>query len=431
MAYFPMFVSLENKKCVIIGGGKVAARKAETLVKFGADVTVIAPEIKFDFKGCKLIKRGFRESDIEGSFIVVAATDKRDVNEKIAQICNKKNINVNVADKGSDGSFIFGATIKNNNLVIGINSGENNPALSKNIKENISEYMNNKIIRIGTRKSKLALIQTNIVAESIKKADSSVICEIVEITTEGDKNLEKKLTEFGGKGAFTGELEKALIEGKIDIAVHSGKDLPIEEGEGLEIYAVPKRENPADVIVTMKGKRLNENSVLGTGSVRRQLQLKYKTKSIRGNVETRLLKMEKGEYDGVVLAYAGLKRLGLLNEEKYDYKIMDTDEMYPAPCQGIIAVECRKDSKFKYILDRINHEDTYICFCAERCFVTELGLGCQMPVGAYAEVKNDEVCIKGVYIGNEKKYFECKMKKEDPESISKKLKLILNKWISD
>lgn len=428
MAYFPMFVSLENKKCIIIGGGKVAKRKAETLLSYGGNVTVIAPEIKYDFKGCRVIEREVCDDDIKDCFMVIAATDKREVNERISRLCKERGISINRADS-SDGSFIFGASFKRGNMTVAVNSGEGNPSKSKEVKNKIMSYVDNNTIRIGTRKSRLAKIQTDIVINAIKNADSNIICEVVELSTEGDENLNKNLRDFGGKGAFTGRFEKALIDGEIDIAVHSGKDLPVELGEGLEITATPKREKANDVLVTIKGKKLDENSVIGTGSERRKLQTKYNTKSIRGNVETRLMKMEKGEYDGVILAYAGLKRLGLVNADKYDYRVYETDEMYPAPCQGIIAVEAKKDCRFRKIIESINDEDTYLAFKAERKIVTEADMGCNFPVGMYSYVEDDKIHLKVMYLGENRKYFEKTSEKGNAENMAKELALEIKRFL--
>ncbi len=412
MAYFPMFVDLKNKKCLVIGGGRVAKRKSDTLVDFGAEVTVIAAEILYDFKNCNVIKKEFELSDIKDDyFITVAATNNRIINKQISDICHSKGINVNTVDRAEECDFIFGASFRKENMVVAVNSGESNPSKSKKVKNDIMNFVNT--IKIGTRKSRLAKIQTNIVAELIKGADSSINCEIVELSASGDNNIDKSLMKFGGKGAFTDEFEKAIIDGRIDIAVHSGKDLPVELSDNLEIIATPKREQANDVLVTMKNKKLYENSIIGTGSIRRGAQLDYKTKDIRGNVDTRLLKMENGEYDAIVVALAGLKRLGIDNLEKYDYTVFDTDNFYPAPCQGIIAVECHKNSRFKELLKKINDYDTYLCFMAERQLLSELGLGCQMPFGAYACIKGNNIELKAVYLGENKKYFSGIDKKEN------------------
>lgn len=417
-----MFVDLKGKSCLVVGGGAVAERKAKVLLSFGAEVTVVATEIKGSFQGCKTVKKGFEEGDTEGVFIAVAATNDSNLNERIAGLCKKKGIHINRADDGKEGSFVFGAAIKRDSLVIAVNSGESCPLRSKRIKENLEAIMDKNVIKIGTRKSRLAKIQTNIVTELLKKADNNIICDIIEFSTSGDKNLDKSLTEFGGKGAFTGELEKALSEGKIDIAVHSAKDLPVEIGEGLEISATPERERANDVIVTLKGRVLDESSLLGTSSLRRSLQVPCKTADIRGNVETRLKKMEKGQFDGVILAYAGLKRLGLEALDKYGYKIMDTEDFVPAPCQGIIAVKGRKDSRFRELLKKINDEDTYYSFLAERGVVTRLGMGCHFPIGVYSEIDSEGVLtLRGTYLGKNKKSVVISDRKEKAEEAAAKM----------
>ena len=393
-----MYVSLENKCCLIVGGGKVAKRKADTLQDFGGKVTVLAQAFKEDFSGCSIIKKRFQKEDINNYDIVIAATDNRLVNEEISKICREKGIAVNVADSSQDSSFLFGAIHKRGNMVISVNSGENQPAWSKKVKEGIGNYLDGHILRIGTRKSPLALAQTKIVIEAIRKVNPKILCQVVEISTKGDKNQKKSLTEFGGKGAFTGELERALIEEKIDIAIHSGKDLPIELGEGLEILAVPEREEANDVLVTRKGYKLCKDSIVGTGSVRRADQIPYQTKDIRGNVETRLRKMEEGEYDGVVLALAGLKRLGMDNMDKYSYRILGLQESYPAPCQGIIAIEGKKDSRFLSLLESINHRETWYSYQAERAIVTKLGLGCHFPIGVYSYLEGKSFYMEVKYL---------------------------------
>ena len=406
MAYFPMYVSLENKDCLVVGGGKVAKRKADTLQSFGGKVTVLAPVFKEDFSGCSLIKKFFQKEDIGAYFVVVAATNNRQVNKEISIICKEQGIAVNVADSSEDSSFLFGAIHQRGNMVVSVNSGENQPAWSKKVKEEIGNYLDKHILRIGTRKSPLALAQTRIVMDAIKRVNPKILCQVVELSTKGDENRKKRLTEFGGKGAFTGELERALIEDKIDIAVHSGKDLPVKLEEGLDILAVLKREEANDVLVTKFGYKLHKKSIIGTGSVRRAKQIPYQTKDIRGNVETRLRKMEEGEYDGVVLALAGLKRLSMENMEKYTYHVLGLQESYPAPCQGIIAIEGKKNSEFLPLLEAINHNETWYSYQAERAVVTELGLGCHFPIGVYSYLKDDIFYMEVKYLGEMERLWE-------------------------
>lgn len=256
-------------------------------------------------------------------------------------------------------------------------------------------------IKIGTRKSKLALIQTNIIKNLIEK-NTNHKCEIVEMSTLGDDRRDLKLTDFGGKGAFVDTIEKALLDKSIDIAVHSAKDLPVQLEQGLEIGAVAKRANPQDVLIMAQGKTISSDSVIGTGSVRRQLQIKAKygckCKDIRGNVHTRLKKLDDGEYDGIILARAGLDRLDMIDIDKYNYEFFETLDFVPAPCQGIIAVENRADDEYiRDVLKAINHMETYVCFVAERAFLKAMDSGCQTPLGAISEIGENNLKMECFY----------------------------------
>ena len=213
----------------------------------------------------------------------------------------------------------------------------------------------NDIIRIGTRKSALALIQTQLVADELRQVCPGIQVEIVTKDTLGDRILDKPLQEFGGKGVFVSEFEQAIQEGVIDLAVHSAKDLPMELAQGLTIAAVSGREDPRDVLVTMRGHRIRPESVvrIGTSSPRRQLQARLMCKTLwpeaagaecstlRGNVHTRLRKLEEENFDGIILAAAGLKRLGLLEQDTYEYTFLAPEEFIPAGGQGLMAVEAK------------------------------------------------------------------------------------------
>lgn len=287
-------------------------------------------------------------------------------------------------------------------------------------------------IKIGTRKSKLALIQTNIIKNLIEK-NTNHKCEIVEMSTLGDDRRDLKLTEFGGKGAFVDTIEKALLDKSIDIAVHSAKDLPVQLEQGLEIGAVAKRANPQDVLVMAQGKTISSNSVIGTGSIRRQLQIKAKygcnCKDIRGNVPTRLKKLDDGEYDGIVLARAGLDRLNMIDIDKYNYEFFETSEFVPAPCQGIIAVENRADDgDIRDVLKAINHMETYVCFVAERAFLKAMDSGCQTPLGAISEIGEKSLKMECFYYKD--KIVKMSIEGENPvltaAVLAKKLKEVTN-----
>ncbi len=259
-------------------------------------------------------------------------------------------------------------------------------------------------IKIGTRKSKLALRQTEIIIGLLKSLKENIKCDIVEISTAGDKSPDMSLSRFEGRGTFTDEIERALIEGNIDIAVHSAKDIPVAIPRELCVCAVAKRGNPADVIVLRKGDTLRQGMTIGTGSARRSMLLsdKYNIRDIRGNIDTRINKLKNCEYDGIVLAAAGIERMGFDKRDDIELIYLDTEEFIPAPCQGIIAVESRKDSEINTILEKINHRNTYISFLNEREFMAETDSGCRYPVGAYSNVVGDSIEFRCFY--KEKKY---------------------------
>lgn len=261
-------------------------------------------------------------------------------------------------------------------------------------------------IKIGTRKSKLALAQTNMVVNEIKKYFPSINIEVVHFTTKGDKVLNKPLINIGGKGVFVTEIEDALINKEIDLAVHSAKDLPLKLQDNLTISAVLKRGNYRDTLVTVKGKEIDfsKETVIGTGSNRRKLAFKnlYPNatfKDIRGNVDTRLNKLYNGEYDGIILAMAGLERLDLLSDSRFTFTPFDYKEFVPAPCQGIIAIESRNNDLTE-ILSKINHKDTFYSFQTERHILNILNADCGMPLGAYSFVDNNKINV--VYTNDSK-----------------------------
>ncbi len=265
-------------------------------------------------------------------------------------------------------------------------------------------------IRIGTRKSRLAMVQTEIVKKAVEeKFGAGVEIEIVPITTQGDRNLNRSLTSFGGKGVFTKELEEQLLEGTIDIAVHSAKDMPMEFPEGLCIGAVLEREDPRDVLVTGNGVRaanLAPGSVIGTSSLRRELQIKainpqVQIRLLRGNVETRLEKLKNGEYDGILLAAAGLKRLDITRQEGLFFEYLDTDSFVPAAGQGILAVETRT-GELEEIMKAIHCETAAQILEAERTFLTALGGGCNAPCGAHCETTEKGLKMNVMYAADGK-----------------------------
>lgn len=256
-----------------------------------------------------------------------------------------------------------------------------------------------KTIKIGTRESKLAVIQAEMVADYIRENCTDREPELVTMKTTGDKILNKTLDKIGGKGLFVKELDAALLDGRSDISVHSLKDMPMEVLKELPLLGFSKREDPRDVLVLPKGKtELDKTLPLGCSSARRTLQLKklfpdMEVKSIRGNVLTRLEKLDRGEYCALILAAAGLKRLGL--EERIS-RYFSTDEMIPAAGQGILAVQGRRGEDYAY-LEHFFEEESACCALAERSFVRTLNGGCSSPIAAYAVVEKDILKLTGLY----------------------------------
>lgn len=255
-------------------------------------------------------------------------------------------------------------------------------------------------IRIGTRKSKLAVAQTEMVVREIAKLFPEIDTEIVYISTTGDKVLDKPLLSIGGKGVFVSEIENALQKGLIDIAVHSAKDLPTALGEGLEISGVLKRGNYRDVLVTNKRAEIKNSPdfTVGTGSLRRRMNLSriypnVKYSDIRGNVDTRLNKLANGEYDAVILAMAGLERLALDNDPRFEFTPFNYDEFLPAPCQGIVAVESRVNDFVTPVINKISCKNTFLSFETERYIIEKLNAGCGIPLGAYSFAENEIISV--------------------------------------
>lgn len=272
--------------------------------------------------------------------------------------------------------------------------------------------MENAVIKIGTRGSALALAQTELVIDKIKKLNPGINIKKVIISTKGDKEINRPVSSFGGKGAFVTEIEDWLFNRKIDMAVHSAKDLPDNLRDGLVVSSVLEREDARDVLVTVNPVTIEnlfkkEHSVIGTGSLRRRFQLKllYKNaefKDIRGNVPTRIDKLYNGEYDGIVLAAAGLKRLGLDREAGLSCRYFSYDEMVPAGGQGIIAVETREEdsagsnSYLGRILKDITDMQTLENYYNERKILEGLNAGCHEALGviSFNDYKNGFTKIK-------------------------------------
>ena len=261
------------------------------------------------------------------------------------------------------------------------------------------------IIRVGSRASRLAVLQSEIVMRQIEEACPGVRTELVTMKTTGDKILDKTLDQIGGKGLFVKELDEALRAGEVDITVHSLKDLPGVIPEDLPLSAFSHREDPRDVLVLPVGKTEIDLSLpVGTSSLRRSLQIKelipgVNTAPIRGNVETRLRKLDEGQYSALVLAAAGLKRLGLQDRIS---RYFSPEEMIPAACQGILGIQTRACADAA-LIERINDNDSGRCALAERAYVKATGADCGSPDTAFAQINGEQMMIMGLRYDPERK----------------------------
>lgn len=261
-----------------------------------------------------------------------------------------------------------------------------------------------KKIVVGSRTSKLALTQTNWVIEQLSKLNLPYEFEVKEIVTKGDKILDVTLSKIGGKGLFVKEIEMAMLNGEIDMAVHSMKDMPAELPKGLIIASIPKRADHRDAFISKKYDSLMSmpsGAIVGTSSLRRSAQIlakrpDLKIKWIRGNIETRLRKLNEEQYDAILLAVAGLERMGWSNEYITEY--LSINDCLPAVGQGALAIQCREnDEELKQLLAKINDAATMKTVTAERSFLHRLEGGCQVPIAAYAEyVEHEKIQLTGL-----------------------------------
>ncbi len=265
-----------------------------------------------------------------------------------------------------------------------------------------------KKIIIGSRESRLAVIQSEMVKEFIEKANPDMEAEILTMKTTGDIILDKTLDKIGGKGLFVKELDRALLDGRTDISVHSLKDMPMEIPEELPLAAFSKREDPRDVLVLPTGvKELDKTRPVGCSSLRRILQFKemypdLECRSVRGNVQTRLSKLDSGEYSALILAAAGLKRLGLSHRIS---RYFEPEEMIPAAGQGILAVQSRSGEDLSWLAG-FDDREARAAALAERAFVKTLDGGCSSPVAAHAVIKDSRIFLTGLYYEEETGKYE-------------------------
>lgn len=407
--------------------------------------------------GICILERDFLQNDILAADYVIAASDDPALNASAAKACRDRGIPVNVVDAPELCTFIFPGLVKRGSLTVGITTGGSSPSASRLLRERIEEILpdgteeilermekirknwkscpseqakknanRRALLRlletgnqasdeeieaimheereqnwvIATRGSALALAQAEIVRELLK--EKRIHAEIHVVSTKGDRDRVHPLKEIGGKGLFVKEVEREILSGAADIAVHSGKDLPYELADGTVIAGVPDAADGRDCLITRKGAVLSENARIGTGSPRRIVQMKKilpdaKAAPVRGNVDTRLQKLREGEYDGILLAKAGLDRLHA-DLSDYDVRIFCEEEFLPAACQGMLAVQCRKeDTKKRKVLEEISDPDALRRFRAERYMIRLMEADCSDPIGAYADIKDGKITIRALY----------------------------------
>lgn len=262
--------------------------------------------------------------------------------------------------------------------------------------------MRKNIIRIGTRASLLALWQANWIKDTLEEQNTGIKVELIKIKTTGDKILDVPLAKVGGKGLFVKEIEDALLSNKIDLAVHSMKDVPTDLPEGLHIASVTEREDPRDALLSRGGCKMMElphNAKIGTSSLRRQAQIlnvrpDFEINQLRGNLDTRIKKLTTKELDAVILAAAGIRRMGWTDKIT---EYIPTEVCLPAIGQGAVGVETRvDDDTISGLVSRLNHEPTSIAVRAERAFLKRLEGGCQVPIAAFGEINGKKIKLRGL-----------------------------------
>lgn len=288
-------------------------------------------------------------------------------------------------------------------------------------------------IIVGSRRSKLALTQTNWFINELKKAGAPFEFEVKEIVTKGDQILDVQLSKVGGKGLFVKEIEKALLDKEIDFAVHSMKDMPAVLPEGLIIGCIPPREDPRDAFISkghVKFKDLPKGAIVGTSSLRRSAQLlrvrpDLEIKWIRGNIDTRLKKLEEEDYDAILLAAAGLKRMGWSDDVVTEY--LDTEVCLPAIGQGALGIECREDDEeLLAALAKINDANTAKATQAERTFLAAMDGGCQVPIAGFATVDGEDITLTGLVASpNASIIYQESVTGTNPNEVGEKLAKIL------
>jgi hydroxymethylbilane synthase len=296
-------------------------------------------------------------------------------------------------------------------------------------------------IIVGSRRSKLALTQTNWVIEQLKKLGGPFEFEVKEIVTKGDRIQDVTLSKVGGKGLFVKEIEQAMLDKEIDMAIHSMKDMPAELPEGLTIGCIPFREDHRDALISrgqVPLKELKPGAIIGTSSLRRSSQLllerpDLEIKWIRGNVDTRLSKLENEEYDAIILAAAGLSRLGWAKDVVTEF--IDADVCIPAVGQGALSIECREDDQeLMELFEKFTCKKTARAVKAERAFLQKMEGGCQVPIAGFAHINDDDEVVLKVLVASPdgKEVYKEELKGQNPEELGQKAAdLLIQKGAKD
>ncbi|MDE2572931.1 MAG: hydroxymethylbilane synthase [bacterium] len=416
--YLPVALDLRDRLAVVVGGGRVAQRKVSHLLDARARVRVVAPALAPQVAAwvaaglIEHLPRGFAPGDLEGAWLAFAATDDPAVNRAVADEARARGIFANLAGEPQLGSFATSAVHRVGHLTIAVNTDGLAPAFAKRVRDEIAQRFGERYAQeleagarerdralgrgplvAATRGSALALAQTRWVAQRLAVRGIASSVEIVH--TKGDRIQDRTLAAIGSDGLFVKELERALAERRADYAVHSAKDLPSRLGEGMMLAAICEREDARDALLAERFDvgslglaALPQGARVGTSSLRRRAQLAALRPDLcftdlRGNVDTRLRKLAEGEADALVLAHAGLRRLGTTARFTY---LFDPEQMTPAVAQGALAVECRDDdaAASARLREALNDEASERCVLAERALLRGVEGGCQVPVGAYA-----------------------------------------------
>jgi hydroxymethylbilane synthase len=390
-------MNVRGRLAVVIGGGIVAERKISALLDAGATVRVVAPSLTpalaglADERRIESKRKQFEAGDVEGASLVFAATDDDDVNASVVAAARTHGILVNDASKAERGDFSTPAVHRRNSLTVAVDTSGTSPAVAKLVRERIGALVDRSLsetLVCASRASRLAMTQTRTVMA--KLARSGIASTIVTITTKGDQVQDRAITAIGTDNVFVRELEVALRDRRADYAVHSCKDLPSTLADDMEIVAIVERADPRDVFCSDRFgsfEELPQGARVGTSSPRRRAQLAsirddlaYVT--IRGNVDTRLRKLAEREYDAIVLAAAGIDRLG----ERARYTVpFAIETLVPAAAQGALAVETRRDDPIGAVLRAsLNNASVELEVLAERAFMRTMRGGCAAPIGANA-----------------------------------------------